>query len=653
MTTKTMTTHKALVCALVAGCTCIGLAGEPQTYNVWNPSSPGMSPLEALPYADASNWADMEKGAPLGNDAVAVFDTPSGSAYEYIFLPDDMTIGAMANDYGRYLRFFGRSLTIDASKGFKLTKTTCSSLSGDLVAGRIRMDKDHNGIYADSVVVTGGQLSGHWSIMAPIRANNGVAITTGRIVHDMRWYATNSNPVRVGELNVSSNFQIGTAFEFYAPNKATAKSGVYEVQEGKTFARRVSGDAHTRSIYGQLANNLCPGSRVSSTAFDEGTYLKRIIDEEWIELSSPAKDNVPSADLSFEALTPVVTNHIEHVLVSIDRLQAFTSTRWAWSDEYVFLVDKFSSTGGNGSSCLNLISSCYPAKFIVKDGASYTIGLKLSQSDVVFDSCGGSVVSGFPNASDVCMSGKDTWTRITVNGNDYAKIANTHDYNGELRKEGTGTLELGLKGSPGSIPNLTISGGMLDFSTADSGWSVATATIAAGAGIGVSGGGSMTLSGGTLAKGAVLAAGADSQMELGESVSRTACSVSAGVGGRVVIAGSNALHVTGLSGGGDITGSVTSDPGAVLTVVVADDGFIGELKVSGTADLSSGGSVVLSGNVAKLAAGSYKIVSASNSISGSWATAVQQEGRFKVRVRVVGNAIWLDVIAPGLMMLFR
>lgn len=624
------------------------IAADPASFNVWSPQTSGATPLDASSYATAANWQDQAKGAPLGNDAVAVFGSPAGSDWEYVALPDDFVIGAMANDSTRTIRLLGKEVTIDASKGFTLTQASCSALTGgNLVAGRVRMNSTYNSIWADSVVATGGGLSGMYMMCAPLCAESGLSITVGKIVHDMRWYATSSSPVRSGEMSVSGNFTIGTSFEFYAPKPAGEKSGVWAVSHGKTFARYVSGTTY---------DNLCPGAVVTSDAFPSGTYLKRIFDANWIELSAAAlMDASEGVALSFAACRPVVTNYIACVNMGATSQQQFKTTKYEKNQEYLFVVDKFTSGSGAvvQSGLLTFNSGYYPATFVIKDGASYTSGLKLSQVDFVFDTCGGTVVSGFPNAREVQMASSGCTTSMSVGAGDAAEVANVKTFAGSFEKKGEGALTLRLADSAESIPKISASAGTLNLSAPVDGWSVANLSVAQGAKACITGGHAVSVTGGDLSSGAVLAAGADSRLELGESVQRTVCGLEANGNGRIVIGGTAALDVSSLAGLGCIDGSIKTAENAEISVDVEKDGPVGELTVTGSADLSNGGTVVVAGLADKLRAGSYRIMTASSMVGGDWTVRFVSAGKRKISARVSDGALWLDVVGPGLILLLK
>lgn len=126
-----------------------------------------------------------------------------------------------------------------------------------------------------------------------------------------------------------------------------------------------------------------------------------------------------------------------------------------------------------------------------------------------------------------------------------------------------------------------------------------------------------------------------------------ASNVTVAAGATLTVEGGTPLTVTRLAGSGAIDGSVALASGAELGLVINDNGTITPLTVSGTADLSAGGTVTLTGDIAKLTPGSYLLVSCTSGAAGLWNVAYTGTSTLQYFVRARPDGIYLDVLSPG------
>ena len=131
--------------------------------------------------------------------------------------------------------------------------------------------------------------------------------------------------------------------------------------------------------------------------------------------------------------------------------------------------------------------------------------------------------------------------------------------------------------------------------------------------------------------------------------------LSVAAGATLSLFGGAPMTVSALSGSGTVDGDVKfASGGGAVTAVVAADGTIAPLSVTGGLDITGGGVVTLVGDVERLVAGEHVLARAA-SITGTaagWTCVCANEHlRYAVRVRdgdLVVIALW-----PGTVIIFR
>jgi hypothetical protein len=130
--------------------------------------------------------------------------------------------------------------------------------------------------------------------------------------------------------------------------------------------------------------------------------------------------------------------------------------------------------------------------------------------------------------------------------------------------------------------------------------------------------------------------------------------------GNVMVADGTSLTVLGsdfsatsLGGGGNVTGDVEITSNGTIVAVVADDGSVQTLAVTGTAKFN-GGTITLAGNVGAIKPGSYAILHADalQNGGGQW-IAPPKTRRNIFTVTVTSDSIYLNVLEKGLRITFR
>lgn len=123
-------------------------------------------------------------------------------------------------------------------------------------------------------------------------------------------------------------------------------------------------------------------------------------------------------------------------------------------------------------------------------------------------------------------------------------------------------------------------------------------------------------------------------------------------GATVKVEGNAPLTVSALSGAGAVNGALKLAAGAVLTAVADADGVIRPISVTGGADISAGGTVMIDSPVAKLAVGSYNLLPV-NSEAGTWRLGNAEGFKRKMSLAVKDGYLVLTVHPNGMLLLVR
>ena len=130
--------------------------------------------------------------------------------------------------------------------------------------------------------------------------------------------------------------------------------------------------------------------------------------------------------------------------------------------------------------------------------------------------------------------------------------------------------------------------------------------------------------------------------------------LSVAAGATLSLSGGAPMTVSALSGSGTVDGDVKFASGGGLTAVVAADGTIAPLSVTGGLDVTGGGVVTLVGDVERLVAGDHVLAHAASitGTSAGWTcTCANDHLRYAVRVR--GGDLVVIALCPGTVIMFR
>ena len=91
----------------------------------------------------------------------------------------------------------------------------------------------------------------------------------------------------------------------------------------------------------------------------------------------------------------------------------------------------------------------------------------------------------------------------------------------------------------------------------------------------------------------------------------------------------------------------------VFAAVVSSDGTVAALDVTGGIGLHGGGTLVLSGDVGKIAAGSYPLAAVNSGTAAGWTVAVSEPTRKRFQLSVEDGRLVLTVIPPGAILIVK
>ncbi|MBR4654927.1 MAG: hypothetical protein IKO72_16340 [Kiritimatiellae bacterium] len=285
---------------------------------------------------------------------------------------------------------------------------------------------------------------------------------------------------------------------FYGPksrNSADIKTlngWDFYLTEGSRFAMTKSGFAVlTTWVVG------APLTSTTDSVIKPGTFVKRIYNSLWMELSEPA-----TATGLFRLNFGSVEVHARREIGtfghnnSVDHNFNFFVNKHRDEDEYVVEVDKFNIfplalDGGTWKrhTTIGTSSSYKPGLFViheqntVKNGSvRLSAAFRLGTCDILFSSSPNEAGPGLPYAL-VDQPTATAESRLSVTGDMQAVIQQLYDLKGKITKAGSGTLLAGMTNSAGNTGSIIVKEGTFgvnDAAGADIA-EIGTLSIAAGA----------------------------------------------------------------------------------------------------------------------------------------------------------------------------
>ncbi len=427
--------QKRVLCALACGVAAISAYPAVTATNTWNYSAntANTSPATAADWFNADNWAK----SPVPNGAqwrAVLTGVPSG--VRYISISDALSLGSFAG-HDITSPSVGVVLFGDHPITFDNAGARCYVRGGRLYADATAPSKQELG--SDHNI----EFDGRIDISALF------VLASGAAYQRLDRYATSSDPVRTDDFKATGIYRGSGGMYFIGPGKGTAHSGTWTVTAGSPFVTRV-----------QTTPVIAPGAVVTcGDVFPEGTFVKRVFSDTWIELSSAASAGATSGDmeLSFAAISPKATITIPDL-----RMATYVTTYTAFAqpdkdgDFRVVASNLVATSSAYGPiPFLPHVANTfgYPATIVIHDAAWSSSGYHqnakcllflMGECHIEFAETGRTGArSGIPQGTATSYV-KNTTTRITVtNGIDAAIGLVTNFYN-TIVKDGAGSLELGL-----------------------------------------------------------------------------------------------------------------------------------------------------------------------------------------------------------------
>ena len=453
--------------ALAALCVAeAALAAVANTYTLApSDSSGGIAPTNAWTWADSGNWGGTDYPR-LAGDAADLNAEGLSTASRFLMLPTGgIDLGGIK---GRDTTSFpiilivGDELRID-NKGY----TGNVPINPGRIGGY-----DRTQIFATLNVKN--ETSGHFLLAGDWRMTNGngkVTLSTGNIQYRADWYANSGSPVREQEFDVKEVLASWYVVEFFAPRGTSAElMGKWDLTGGSPYVKRVSGNNGT---------DLPAGTTVTGLGIQDGTFLKRIFNNDWLELSKPVTLTASANDLTFAAFAPsfhtVIPKWTDNAASSV----GFKSNKYRPEDDLRIEIETLTAGDagnlGNGKEFPITVSqsSFYPGTVILHDtsGAYKRVRIEKAHLELVPDV----TTKFFENATGFYF--KETASELRVTVTNAAKTASMHsisNFVGTLVKDGEGTLETGFEEAANAGTVVVEAGRLVLTNVSDA----ATATLA-------------------------------------------------------------------------------------------------------------------------------------------------------------------------------
>lgn len=326
--------------------TCLSVSAQD---GVWQWSDRGLTPDDPALWDSSDNWVGGQKPDASGK---ATFSTSnySGTAGEgprFIKIPDGgVTVKSMVGSTSR-----GPAIII--GNGLLTATDGCNSNAGDWETAKYGFR-----FFCPSA----GKMQNGSEICAD-REVFGDA-SKGYIMHRTDLYATSVGETRTYPYECVIGVGTGN-FMAKPPRGAGALSSVWTATEGSCYLKWMSGTK---------GEALPVGTSVSATGIlGEGVYLKRIFNNDWIEISAPATTSSPAGgtSVSFAAFTPHFRRTFAGFYRSVKDDYSIRLPKYRAEDDVVYTIRQI-ATGQNSAYKMNLNS-----------GSAGSIGplLKVQESD--------------------------------------------------------------------------------------------------------------------------------------------------------------------------------------------------------------------------------------------------------------------------------
>lgn len=501
---------KQLCAALSALCLAEAAYAAAAVSYVFNPpdKTTGFAPTNAYLWAEGADWGGSDCPDEIGDAADLSSSTLSAlSNPTFLMLPSEgIEIGGIKGRGGAPAFYIvGDELRLDSS-----------GYSGDTP---IRSGRISGGIYTYvfATLAAKSQNPGTFNLAGDLKMTTGSSGVTlsDNIYYHAELYANSSNPVREQELDVNYVTASSGKLTLYGPRGSGSDiSSAWDQTAGSPYVKWSSGTK---------GKSLPVGTIVTGSGIQGGTFLRRIFNNDWMELSKPVTLTANANTLAFTAFAPRF-----HTVVpkwTDSGSSNFGMTLIKYRNEDVMRIEVSELITGASDTRYFPIDAAdqYAGTLVLHDtsGVKKKVRADKAHLELVPDV----TTSFFANSGGIYFNGSSSELRVTVtNAASTASMCAISNFVGKLRKDGDGTLETGFVEASVSGSILVEEGClvMTNFSGEDSA-TFANLCVSNGAAFALAAGCTLSVQGGTLATGATVAAGEGATIDL------TAVSIESGV----------------------------------------------------------------------------------------------------------------------------
>ena len=410
-----------------------GAAGAADVTFPWVNETTKNDPTNAVPWAVSENW-DGDGYPQTASDKAKFANLTSG--YKYVKLPDVLTV---------------KEISGGTDKTYLLGKTVsfCALTYATYADETLRL-------YADKIIVPDGKAFdiNTTSVAADMDLGTLGQMTfgggAGRIY--LNKYAVNDQPGRTNSIaNFKTLLQGSGSPAWYPPAKMPERTLAWSQTANSPYLKCLT-----------TIGTLTPGARVKSGAgVPEGTFLRRILENSWIELSQPVTETIVSNDIVFAAFEPKVYQHINKYTANSAVKTLLMINKTAAEDDFVMEIDEVSNSGSNFGFSGNVGKPAYLILHKITGGkvGPYNLGCV----DIEFGARSDGGTPGFSEGA-VRLGSADSAVTFIVPSELTAKIANLTNLVGSVTKRGAGALDVGLGFTAGATGKITVEAGTLILS---------------------------------------------------------------------------------------------------------------------------------------------------------------------------------------------
>ena len=411
---------------------------------------------------DPENWVDGV--IPSGAGAKATLDDKTtGAANQYIAITNDVTLS----------EFYAPGTTTFIGEG-RVTivgSTAHANKDGFFWAGKYYIPISFTPSYLYSRF--------HGDICGPFDCSRSLWFA-GELNFRLDRWASDTNPVRITPIGDGNGSVLSQAhLTIYCPEGLdAAATSTWSTTDGSTFVRRAAGTVKEHA--------LPVGTLVTGVGVPDGTFLRRIFDDDTIELSQPLTNTVASAELTFAAFAPDVTQQFQSWQPYLNSYYKIQTAKYREQDRLRVKVTGLNHTASCVSYALDTPAGWLPG--IVEVGnvnnVDKAVNLRLGTSIMEFaPHPSGINPLGLP-VSTVFVESATAVATVVVTNNLSASIGTLSQVKGTFVKDGAGALSVGF---PSNAPSaftgsIVVKAGTLGVASfAESTNHVATLSVKAGA----------------------------------------------------------------------------------------------------------------------------------------------------------------------------